>query len=84
MAPPVASVESSTFMSRPKAFIVSASSGLTMRGCNGEVLASLLAPVCGLANGRRDRCVMIAPPLAIQRLVMATIVPDRICFDGAL
>src|SRR5262245_1912648 len=64
MAPPVASLERSTFMSRSKGFIVSASSGLTMRGCNSEVLVCLLAPVCGLANGRRDRCVMTAPPFS--------------------
>ena len=36
---PVASVERSTFKSRPKGLIDSACSGLTMVACSGEVLA---------------------------------------------
>jgi hypothetical protein len=39
MAPPVASVERSIFMSRPKAFIVPACSGLIVAGWKDEIPA---------------------------------------------
>ena len=69
-------------MSRPKGFIGTACSGLTMVACNGEVLP--LAPVFPLVNERRDFCVMIVPPSALCLLATASIVPDRIDLDGHL
>src|SRR5260221_9674407 len=47
MAPPVASVVRSTFMSRPKGLIGSACSGLVMTACSGEGLVSMF--VSGLS-----------------------------------
>jgi hypothetical protein len=52
------------FQVEPKGLIDSACSGLTMVACSGEVLWSLLPPVCGLVN-RRDCCVMNVPPSAL-------------------
>src|SRR5262245_25027924 len=82
MAPPVASVERSTFMSRPKGLIDRACSGLTIVACNGEVLAPLLPPVCVLVNGRRDCRVMIVPPY--DYLITAIIVPHTLDLSGDL
>jgi hypothetical protein len=46
MAPPVASVLRSTFMSRPKGLIGTASSGLTTTARKGEILSSIVFPHC--------------------------------------
>src|SRR5215468_6125649 len=84
VAPPVASVERSTFMSRPNGLIDSACSGLTMVACKGDVLAPFLLASFGLVNWRRDCCFMILPPLASVQSVTASIVPDRIDLNGDL
>src|SRR5215472_6359019 len=84
MAPPVASVESSTFMSRPNALIGSACSGLTMAACKGDVFAPYLLLVLGSVNECGDRCLMIVSSSAYVELMTASIVPDRIDVDGDL
>src|SRR5262245_34222930 len=52
IAPPVASVVRSTFMSRPKGVIGNPCSGLITVACSGVVLASMMvSPVCGSVHG---------------------------------